>query len=312
MKNHIDFIKAALYLLAKAVLIAAKWAGHSRKKALEEIAKMDIDEKDKELVFLHDRVFELETLVAILQKQRKKNIKKPRYSLRERLFILWHMEYFQIPRRKVTKYYGIARSTLYRWLQRTDDTPKEAVEPANKTPRGIATLIWEIAQTNIDWGKVRISHQLALLNIFIAASTVRNILNRPKPKDLTPKPDKKNQDSPVDESRSIPAWYPNHVWSIDLSIVLAWRLWPIYILVAIDHYSRKVVCAEPLEGPNAAWVVDATERTFQIYGAPKHIISDQGSVFISGAFDALMKSEKWDVKQRFGAIGKHGSIAVTE
>jgi hypothetical protein len=92
---------------------------------------------------------------------------------------------------------------------------------------------------------------------------------------------------------------------------LSWRLWPIYVLVAIDHYSRKVVYVEPLEGPTA-WVVDATERVFEIYEAPKHIISDQGSVFISGAFDALMKNEKWDVKQRFGAIGKHESIAVTE
>jgi len=91
------------------------------------------------------------------------------------------------------------------------------VEPANKTPRGIATSFWAIAQTNIDWGKVRIANQLALLNIFIAASTVRNILTRQKPKDLAPKSNMKKQGVSVDESRSIPAWYPNHVWSIDLS-----------------------------------------------------------------------------------------------
>jgi hypothetical protein len=58
---------------------------------------------------------------------------------------------------------------------------------------------------------VRIANQLALLNIFIAASTVRNILNRPMPKDPAPNPDKKNREASVDESRSIPAWYPNHV-----------------------------------------------------------------------------------------------------
>ena len=43
---------------------------------------------------------------------------------------------------------------------------------------------------------------------------------------------------------------------------------------------------------------------------PKHIISDQGSVFTSYAFKELI--DKWDIKHRFGAIGKHGSIAVTE
>jgi hypothetical protein len=45
---------------------------------------------------------------------------------------------------------------------------------------GIASLIWEITKANISWGGVRIANQLALLNIFISASTVRNILNRTK------------------------------------------------------------------------------------------------------------------------------------
>ena len=49
--------------------------------------------------------------------------------------------------------------------------------PANKTASEIAILIWEITKSNIDWGRVRIANQLALLNIFISASTVRNILN---------------------------------------------------------------------------------------------------------------------------------------
>jgi len=41
-----------------------------------------------------------------------------------------------------------------------------------------------------------------------------------------------------------------------------------------------------------------------------HLISDQGSVFTSGAFADLLT--RWKVKQRFGAVGKYGSIAVTE
>ena len=46
------------------------------------------------------------------------------------------------------------------------------------------------------------------------------------------------------------------------------------------------------------------------YGSPKYIISDQEKVFTSEAFQELLL--KWDVKPRFGAVGKHGSIAVTE
>ena len=34
-------------------------------------------------------------------------------------------------------------------------------------------------------------------------------------------------------------------------MVYYWGLWKIYVLVAIDHFSRKVVAVTPLEGPNA-------------------------------------------------------------
>ncbi len=85
---------------------------------------------------------------------------------------------------------------------------------------------------------------------------------------------------------------------------------PIQILVAIDHFSRKVVCVAPLEGPNAGWIIEALEQAIQKYGAPKHIISDQASVFTGDAFAELLK--QWNIKPRFGAVGEHGAIAVTE
>jgi len=113
-----------------------------------------------------------------------------------------------------------------------------------------------------------------------------------------------------EEPRSIPAWYPNHVWSIDTTEVKLWGLWPIHVFVAIDHYSRKVMSVTPLEGPNSGWIIDALEMAFQKYGSPKHIISDQASVFTGAPFKDLL--EKWKVKPRLGAVGKHGSISVTE
>ena len=48
----------------------------------------------------------------------------------------------------------------------------------------------------------------------------------------------------------------------------------------------------------------------QTHGAPKHIISDQASVFVGDAFSELLR--QWNIKPRLGAVGKHGSIAVTE
>lgn len=46
---------------------------------------MDADTKGKEILFLKDKVYELEMQVPILQKRIQKRQKKPRYTLRERL-----------------------------------------------------------------------------------------------------------------------------------------------------------------------------------------------------------------------------------
>jgi putative transposase len=87
-------------------------------------------------------------------------------------------------------------------------------------------------------------------------------------------------------------------------------LWTIQVLVAIDHFSRKVVCVAPLEGPNAGWIIEALEQAMRKHGPPKHIISDQAPVFTGGAFAELL--DQWNIKPRLGAVGKSGSIAVTE
>jgi transposase InsO family protein len=311
MKKQTEIITYAVSMILKAALLAAAWAGKFRRRGLESIAKLTIDEKEKEILFLRDRIYQLETRIKIFQKQVQSSSCKTRYSQKEKLFILWHMEYFQIPRHRVTKTFGIARSTLYRWLNRIDDEPKSTQQPWNKTSESLAALVWRISRDNIGWGRVRISNQLKILNIFLAASTVRNILQRPKPENQpTSTICSKIHVIKSQNGCRIPAWYPNHLWSIDLTEVFYWGLWKIYVLVAIDHFSRKVVAVTPLEGPNVGMVINSLEMAFENIGKPKHLISDHGSVFTSAAFREFIDSNR--VKIRYGAIGEHGSIAVTE
>ena len=309
MDKHLDITNFAVSLIIKAVVIAARFSGKVRKRSLKRLAAMEVDAKDKEIIFLRDMVEQLQMQVSILQKGIKKKQKNPRYTLREKLFILWQMETYQIPRRRVTEYLGIARSTLYRWLHNIEDQHQTRI-PANKTPIEIAVLIWQITKSNINWGRIRIANQLALLNIFISASTVRNILQRSKPRNTPTSFEIPREAQEKTESRSIPAWYPNHVWSVDTTMVFCWGLWSIHIFVVIDHFSRKVMSVTPLEGPNAGWINNALECAIEKHGAPKHIISDQAGVFTGNVFAELLDS--WNVKPRFGAVGKHGSISVTE
>ena len=297
----------AVGLIVKSVVLAAQFSGRCRKRSLKQLSKMNADEKDKEIIFLRDKVHQQQLQISILQKGLKTKGTNNRYTLGEKLYILHYAETFQIARHRIHESLGIARSTYYRWLRSIEEKSRK-VSPANKTPAEIAALVWEIAKANADWGRVRIANQLALLKVFISASTARNILNRPEPRNRP-----KAKIKPVkDEAtpRSIPARYPNHVWSIDMTTVYRWGLWPVNICVAIDHFSRKVVATAPLEGPNAGWTVNALESAIEQYGPPKHLISDQGSVFTGEVFAELLG--KYKIKHRLGAVGKHGSIAVTE
>ena len=102
MTNNIDIINAAVELIIKAAILAARFSGRARKRSLKRLTAMDIDDKDKENIFLHDKIYRLEMQVSILQKGLQKKRCNKRYTLREKLYILCYMETFQIPRRRVT------------------------------------------------------------------------------------------------------------------------------------------------------------------------------------------------------------------
>jgi transposase InsO family protein len=299
----------------KAVLLSARWAGRSRRLGLEQVAKAAGDgaEVQAENVILRDTIELLtEQLSCARRRLKAANIRMP-YSPAERLHILWCIECFGIPRRQIPKYLGVARSTVWRWLRRLQHgiglCGRKCRAGVRRTPEELVRLVWEMHELNLEWGRRHIALVLGTLGIFLAASTVRNILLRPKPRPAeTPseaagKPEEK-------QPRQIVARCPNHVWSADRTRVWRWGVWPTWVLVAIDHFSRKVVACCPLEGPNASWVVEALGEAFRRHGPPKHIITDQEGIFTGEAFGELLVD--WDVKHRLGAVGTHRSIAVTE
>jgi len=305
----------SICLVMKAVLLSARWAGRTRRLGLEQAAKAAGDgvEVEAEKVMLRDTVELLVEQLACAQRRLKAASIRMPYSPAERLHILWCVEYFGISRRQIPKHFGVARTTVWRWLRRLQDgvglCGRKCQVSVRQTSEELVRLVWEVHELNAEWGRRHIALVLGTLGIFLAASTVRNILLRPK---LRPegRPAAAGEKPEERQPRQIVARYPNHVWSVDRARVWRWRVWPTWVLAAIDHFSRKVVACCPLEGPNAGWVVGAMEEAFIQHGSPKHLITDQEGVFISDAFRELLIP--WDVNHRFGAVGKHGSIAVTE
>ena len=297
-------LSLALNLLARAMVQVARWAAMHRGRTLVRLAGRSEEDKDAEIVALRERLAELQSQVEILRRLHQPSTTR-RYRLRERFLILYHMSYFDVPRRRVGQTFGVARSTFYRWLQRIDGSGPGRRVAWNRTPAALARLVWQVAAANAHWGRVRIANQLLLLGIFVAPSTVRNILNRPKPPPA-------GEEEPVERGRlswrSIRALYPNHLWSADVTRVLLWGLWPADVLVIIDHFSRKLVLVQPLLRLSSDCICQAFEQAFGAVGPPKHLVTDQG--FRMGDFSDFLNS--FGVKQRFGAVGQHGSIAVTE
>ena len=66
MSKNIDIIIAAVELIIKAAVFAAQFSGRARKRSLKRLAAMDVGTKDKEIIFLRDKVFQLNMQVSIL------------------------------------------------------------------------------------------------------------------------------------------------------------------------------------------------------------------------------------------------------
>lgn len=66
MKHNIEAITYAVSIIFKAAIVAARYSGRARKRSLKRLAAMAIDEKDKEILFLKDKVYQPETKAEIL------------------------------------------------------------------------------------------------------------------------------------------------------------------------------------------------------------------------------------------------------
>ena len=81
-----EILTAAIPLILKTLWLSAHWAGLARKHTLNRIAR----HKDLqfEIIFLRDRVAELETALTLTRLHGRKPGVNPRYTAKERLLVL--------------------------------------------------------------------------------------------------------------------------------------------------------------------------------------------------------------------------------
>ena len=60
MAENLDVLNTAVSLLVRAALLATRFSGRVRQRHLKHLASRDVDAKAREILFLKDRVHQLE------------------------------------------------------------------------------------------------------------------------------------------------------------------------------------------------------------------------------------------------------------
>ena len=213
--------------------------------------------------------------------------------------------------------------TVASWNQRRDDEGPDGLvqisEPVNRLSELVRYLVRRLKVLCPAIGTRRIARILARAGLHLGATTVRRML-RPTPR-RTPA----SVGGTV--SRVVTANRANHVYHPDLTTVptglgfwIPWfplaiaQRWPFcwWVAVIVDHYSRRVMGIAIFKAePSAMEIVRFLRRAGRRVGRwPAHLISDHGAQFTAEAFGLWCRQH--GIRQRFGAIGRYGSIAVIE
>jgi len=107
-----------------------------------------VEQLEARVVMLEDALAFRDARLEVLEKRLGEERPRRPYPLMERLRILWLVEYYRVPKRRVKETFGVARSTVHRWLKGFQEGKvggqRRATEPPNRTPREIAELIWDV------------------------------------------------------------------------------------------------------------------------------------------------------------------------
>ncbi len=260
--------------------------------------------------------------------------RRPHYSPVERLAILALRAAHGWNTVQTARRFLLAPGTVAGWIKRLDEEGEDALVrtpvPVNRFADFVAALVQQLRRSAPRMGRKRVTNVLARAGLHLAPSTVRRMLLKknmpPKPPPTQPASGNAKSGNSAGRERRVRADYPHHVWHVDLSVVptlfgfwVPWlpqaltQVWPFawWLGVVLDHFSRAPVASavfkkEPTADEVCALLDAAVDKAGR---APRYVVSDKGAQFHSEYRDWC---ERHRVRPRYGALGKHGSIAIIE
>jgi putative transposase len=202
----------------------------------------------------------------------------------------------------VCREFDISRTTGYKifnryrecGLQGLNDRSRRPNRHANRLPFQIEKLIVQLRREHPSWGAPKIREKLRRMCSGIslpAVSTVHAVLDRHGLVKHDPRRARyRAQGTSLEQPKA-----PNDLWCADYKgeFMLADRRY-CYPLTVTDAASRYLLCCDALEGTREDLAFIAFERTFQDFGLPAAIRTDNGIPFASrSAFFGLSKLSVW-------------------
>jgi len=278
----------------------------------------ELDQRDRKISLLRE-----ELRIKDARMERVPAQRRPHYPPIERLEILELRAARGWSQAETARRLLVTPLTVASWTQRLDDEGPDALiqvrQPVNRFPELVGYLVQRFRVLCPRMGTRRIARTLARAGLHLGATTVRRMLKpAPKPTPKTNRPSK---------PRTVTAKSPNHVWHLDLTTVptlggfwISWwpfaipQRWPFcwWVAVVVDHFSRHAMgTAHFKKEPSAGEATSFLDRVCRKIGRrPGHLITDHGPQFTADAFIAGCR--RHGIQQRFGAIGKYGSLAGIE
>jgi transposase InsO family protein len=249
--------------------------------------------------------------------------RRPRYAPTERLAILEVRAARGWSLKQTAEAFLVTPTTVASWSKRVDELGPKALlqlpEPVNRFPDLVRYAVQRLKTLCPTMGKVKIAQTLARAGLHLSVSTVGRMLKEPPP------PLPKQVD--VSTGRVVTAKRPNHVWHLDLTTVptvsgfwASWlpfallQCWPFcwWVAVVIDHYSRRLIAVAVFpQKPDSVAVCRFLGSVVRCtHSTPNYLVCDKDKVFWCAGFKHWCRDK--EIRLRFGAMGKHGSLAVVE
>jgi transposase InsO family protein len=236
---------------------------------------------------------------------------RPHYPPEQRFRILRIRSFLGLSQRETAEMFRVSTETIARWEMETTTVDGEAARPLvapNPPVRRFADVVRALVKTMElagFGGNDLIARTLARAGWKLSSRTVGRIRRERWP---LPHPPEASSMSP----RAVRAKRPNHVWMVDLTDIkglfgiVTFKVAVVFVAFSRMPLSVRVFSKEASAREIARFVSRATKR----HGRPAHFVSDHARCFTGQIFRGKLRT--LGVKQRFGAVGKKGSIALIE